>query len=348
MKDLVTQMMLRYPTMCGNNVLNALDHLLVCNGTGVDWREDGTTVEYTYDQREDPNPEKREKMHKQAFDLLRTMPDFEPVTIPESYPGHHGGWRQALIDPEQERQLADWDLYHVTKDNARGKLLERIKSDTNIDYYEQRYLERVCKRPSFYTLSLDRYSNVSQLDERADDFTVQACYDVLTAILTAPQGDGHHVQSNHLHALIILLQKRPLFERISCWPGDEDILNHRKVVGKRRLALSCKEHVHNHKIDESRLTDAEYFWYHSLTKDGLTAEEIKLVRKYSFYLRWKEGWQTKQNEDGKILDFKRKREFWKTLKFKRNDGGSVTIEEQTIPSGLASTHVCFSAGIYCR
>ncbi len=347
MKSFIEHYREKWPTLAGNGDMNVLDHLLVCNGTGFHWSDDGKTVVYTLEPYPGEQKESRAEIHAGAFAKLRTMPDFKPVTKHHSI-GKHGmdGYRYALVDKEQEKALEEWDLDHVTREAATARVLADIDDlkrgrDGTIppnDYTHQMYLERVCAPPSFYTLSLERYSNVAIMTSKADDETVQACFRVLfDGVLTHPQGEGHHQQSNHINALILLMRHKRIFQDRGVWPGDDVIIEHRANVGKERLRCSCKEHVSNHVIDEDQLTDEEYFWYRGLSLDGLTPEEIKLVRKYSFYLRWKKGMELQQKSDYSSTDFNRKREFWKLLKFTRNKD-KMHIPEQTIDNPEAVAH----------
>lgn len=336
----------------GNNHLHALNQLLVVNGSGYHWNKDGTALEYCFGKlRRDKPLMSAKKLHKRGFELLRKMPEFDPVTETESY--GHFGLRKALVNRDHEAALDEWDLIDGTKAARTTKIIERINKDSlgsdlgkDPDYDVQTYLERLCVRPRFYTLDLERYSNVSQVDARAEPETVQACIDVLLAILSGPQGDEHHVRDNHVHALILLMQKHTLF-RQHCCPGTKALLSLRKAVDDRNLAISSKEHVQNHKIDERKLTDEEYFWYHGLVLEGLTDEEIQLVRKYSFYLRWAKGRDAKRTEENNNRDHKRKRAFWKLFEAKQ-EGGKITIPKQTINDDDAAACVAYNQCVFKR
>jgi hypothetical protein len=340
----------------GPNRMHWLNQLLLTNGNGYQWTDDGYTLEYVGRTVRSEKPRHTAaELHAMGMERLRTMPDFVPVTKLKSFGTQGlGGFRRVLVDADQEAALAEWDMYHGTKTEAYQQMLAdihtpRAKSDDRFDV--EFYLDSLAEPQSFYTVSLERYSKVAEMDDDAETDIIRAGFDVLfNGVLTQRQGDGHHQSHNQLHALILLLEKRALFLADGVWPGDAAVIGHTKLCNAEYLRLSMKEHVDNHTIDERRLTNTEFEWYRNICFEGIPDDDVELIRKYSFYRRWEKGREQEMREESNMNDRRLRRAFWNTLaavgQVEDNLTVAYQIPEQTITNQDAVAHISGSRCIY--
>lgn len=151
----------------------------------------------------------------------------------------------------------------------------------------QSYLETLIEPLHFYAISLDRYSLVGNTPKNVKPDVLQAIAGILVAVLANPQGEGQ-ASNNHAHAIILLWRHQALFKKHGINLPPSKFLNIIQEKNDRQLTLDCKRHVGNHSIDESKLTDLEFFEYYHIYTGGLTSKQLKLLRRYKQFRDWTE------------------------------------------------------------
>lgn len=310
-KTHIENLLNNYPSLTGVDTFNALDHILVANGTGMDWDKTGR-IYYNYS--------KPEKPEKDTLTLKKAIPTiFKALeTIPK-------------VTEKRDRGQADYPiiLYWKFPDEAKDDeskwiaiINEKKEPDSQLDTEHSCILDQLIKPLQFSTLSFN-YSPIGRTPENVQPDYAEGILKTLLKVLVTPS-EPYHGRDNHAMALTFLFRLKPILApKCKKYPSDETIYSLMEEEEKRNLLRDCNRHVGNHVLDEEKLSNPEFFEYYRMGTENLSNKQMTLLRRYRQFVTWKETYREVANSKREKSEWLEARKFWKAAKIK---GKTLTID----------------------
>lgn len=311
-----------YPTAAGISEIKAAGDLLVCNGNAMEWTEHGQVV-YLGPTSKAPNRHP-EIMLDKIFKKLATI----PVVTEKRDRGHVGHfdmiWKfpEEFAEDEKAWEAIDSQTFYFPEEEKvpEGETTEVGKKDG----MDLSVVLKIMAEPiKLGNLDHD-YTLIGRMPENVQPDYARAIAELLQIMLVVRPGEREG--DNSVNALTLLLEYAPILSKhCSNYPTTEEILHARRKYQARMLELDIKRHSGNHRLDESKLSNAEYAEHKELshTFQYLSEERQTLLRRYHQYLEWKEEDDFKKTAERETKDYKNKKKFWRAATIK---GKTVTAK----------------------